>query len=223
ELALRVGYDKAADHLDTLIEAADGDARLVVTSRTSHFESDKQVRLALGRHVEKVRGLRYCRLQPFDPIQIRTFLVNRFESEREAELWLELLKDVRDLLGLGENPRMLSFICELNRKELEDARTHSGQVSAAQLYDLLLLKHWFGYEMARRYPAGVPEILTPQQWLDPVTALALDLWSRVDRWLTIGELRQVVVAALGRHAPDKLSQAEEATQALGSGTLFIRD
>jgi hypothetical protein len=51
----------------------------------------------------------------------------------------------------------------------------------------------------------------------------LDLWSRVDRWLTIDELRKVVVAALSRHAPDKLSQAEEATQALGSGTLFVRD
>jgi hypothetical protein len=71
----------------------------------------------------------------------------------------------------------------------------------------------------RVYPAGVPQILTPEQWLEPVTILALDLWSRVDRWLTIDELRQVVVAALGRYAPDKLSQAEEATQALGSGTL----
>ena len=223
ELALRVGYDKAAAHLDTLIEAANGDARLVVTSRTTHFESDKQVRGALGRHVEDVRGLRYCRLKPFDQTQIRTFLVHRFESEREANLWLQLLKDIRDLLGLSGNPRMLSFICQLTRNQLEDARTHSGHVSAAQLYDILLLKHWLGHEMARSHPDGAAELLTPQQWLDSVTALALELWSRVDRWLTTKELDRVVLAALQRYAPDKLSQTEEATHALGSGTLFIWD
>ena len=49
ELALRVGYDRAVDHLDTLIQAAEGNARIVVTSRTSHFENDRQVRMKLRR------------------------------------------------------------------------------------------------------------------------------------------------------------------------------
>ena len=223
ELALRVGYEKAADHLSTLIEAAEGDTRVIVSSRTSHFENDKQVRLAFGRHVERLRGLRYCRLQPFDSRQIRVFLLNRFGSETEAEQWFRLLGDVKDLLGLGENPRMLSFICQLNRDQLERARLRAGEISAAELYRILLVEHWFDYEMKRRYPRGVPELLEPLQWLDPVTVLAIELWTRTDRWLTLDDFRKAVVPALERHAPDKISQADEATQTLGSGTLFIRD
>ncbi len=223
ELALRVGYAQAAEHLDTLIEAAEGDARVVVSCRTSYFENDRQIRLALGRHVERVRGLRWCRLQPFDRSQIFSFLLHRFGSEAEAHAWQRLLQEVHDLLGLGENPRMLSFICQLQREQLEEAERRTGSISAAELYRILLLKHWLGYEITRRFPRGVPVILSAEQWLDPATVLALALWTRTDRWLALDELRQAVRDALERYAPDKLNAVEEAVHVLGDGTLFIRD
>jgi hypothetical protein len=55
ELALRVTYDRAADHLKTLLDAIDGDAKIVMTSRRQHFISDDQVRTALAS------GWRWCR------------------------------------------------------------------------------------------------------------------------------------------------------------------
>ena len=39
ELVTRVSYERAADHLDTLIQAAEGNAKIVVASRTQHLRS----------------------------------------------------------------------------------------------------------------------------------------------------------------------------------------
>ena len=52
ELAQRVSYDSTTEHFDTLLEAAGGQAKVVVTSRTHHFVSDKQVRSALMHRAE---------------------------------------------------------------------------------------------------------------------------------------------------------------------------
>jgi predicted NACHT family NTPase len=51
ELVNRVTYDQAADHLSTLLQAAQGKAKIVVASRTQHFKSQAQVFTALGEKV----------------------------------------------------------------------------------------------------------------------------------------------------------------------------
>ena len=43
ELELRVGYENAADYLQTLLESVSERAKIVLTSRTQHFQSTDQV------------------------------------------------------------------------------------------------------------------------------------------------------------------------------------
>ena len=223
ELALRVGFERAADHLETLIQAAEGSARIVVTSRTSHFENDKQVRRRLGEDVGRVRGLRYCRLQRFDEEQIRHFLCNRFKTAGEAVIWFELIREVKDLLGLSGIPRMLSFITALKREDLEKARRAGGAVSAADLYRLLIVGHWLEHEYKRVNVPGAAELFSREQLLAATTQLALELWKRTDRWISLSELAVETERILGKMAPEKLPYHAAATQQLGSGTLLVRD
>lgn len=72
ELAQRVTYQRAAEHFGTLFQAAEGRAKVVVTSRTQHFESDRQVFEGIGA----LSGLRKGWLKPFDEPQIVRFLEN---------------------------------------------------------------------------------------------------------------------------------------------------
>ncbi len=51
ELVTRLTYDRAADHLETLLAAAEDKAKIVVASRTQHFKSHSQVLTALGERV----------------------------------------------------------------------------------------------------------------------------------------------------------------------------
>ncbi len=111
ELAFRVTYDRAAEHLDTLLQAAEGRAKVVVTSRTQHFVSAEQVATKLGEDVVRLPGRRLLALEDFDEPQILAFLVKRFGGDRaRARARFDLLGDIRDLLGLSRNPRMLGFI-----------------------------------------------------------------------------------------------------------------
>ena len=51
ELVTRLTYDRAADHLETLLAAAEDKAKIVVASRTQHFKSGTQVLTSLGEKV----------------------------------------------------------------------------------------------------------------------------------------------------------------------------
>jgi hypothetical protein len=104
ELALRVSYERAVEHFATLIQAAQGEAKVVITSRTQHFFSDQQVKLALAEQASNVKGYRLAKLQPFSKAQIQRFLVKRLGNEDEKRF--RLLDEVQDLLGLSHNPRM---------------------------------------------------------------------------------------------------------------------
>jgi nucleoside phosphorylase len=128
ELALRVGYDRAAEHFDTLIQAAQGSAKVVVTSRTQHFISDNQVRLQLLQRASLVQGYRIAKLEPFNGDQIRRFLMNRLPSPEQAEARFQLLDEVKDLLGLSKNPRLLSFIAEIPEADLIEAKKRQGRL-----------------------------------------------------------------------------------------------
>jgi Tol biopolymer transport system component len=81
ELAIRVGYSRATDHLNTLFAAAVGSSKVVVTSRTQHFLRDDDVRNALGQSVEMISGSRLARVEKFTREQVRQFLVRRYRAE----------------------------------------------------------------------------------------------------------------------------------------------
>ncbi|MEK8142644.1 NACHT domain-containing protein [Streptomyces sp. M10(2022)] len=51
ELVNRVSYDRAADHLQILLDAAVDRAKIIVSSRTQHFKSHDQILTALGERV----------------------------------------------------------------------------------------------------------------------------------------------------------------------------
>ncbi|WP_437932444.1 pentapeptide repeat-containing protein [Sorangium sp. So ce291] len=227
ELALRVSYDRAAEHFDTLLEAATDNAKVVVTSRTQHFLSDRQIRTALGEKALS-KGFRLVRLERFNQAQIRRFLVQRFESEEVASGRLRLLEQVRDLLGLSEIPRMLSFIAEIDEAKLIEARDRSGSISAAGLYQVLL-DRWLGHEFERAHAKGVPTGLSlPQRW-KAATELAVMLWRRAERTIRLADLPESIheplkalVAMNGTGSTHALENGI-ITHQVGSGTLLRRD
>ncbi|WP_438011248.1 pentapeptide repeat-containing protein [Sorangium sp. So ce321] len=222
ELAFRVTYDRAVEHFDTLIQAAQGKAaKVVVTSRSQHFISEQQVRSALAERAALLPGYRLARLLPFSEAQIRRFLVNRLGGEEAADARMRLLADVRDLLGLSANPRMLGFIAEIEEAQLRQAKAGDGEITSAGLYRLLL-DRWLVWEYERAHPKGAqPGLSVAQRWR-AVTELATRLWQRTEQSVSIRELPPELIAALqalGRHELD----VAVATHQIGSGTLLVWD
>ncbi|MCL4207379.1 MAG: pentapeptide repeat-containing protein, partial [Pirellulaceae bacterium] len=220
ELALRVTYDRATEHFDTLIQATEGQARVIVTSRTQHFISDRQVTSALYKKAESLPGLRIAHVQKFDKDQIKSFLRNRFQDQAVADARFELIQEVQDLLGLSENPRMLSFIAELDEQELRNARDRMGKITSADLYTLLLEK-WLIHEYQRAQPRGAEPALTVAARWDAVTRVAIRLWERTERTIKLDELTDDVGQAVSQLTDLKMD-APTATHQVGSGTLLIR-
>jgi WD40 repeat protein len=222
ELAVRVTYPKATEHFETLLEAARGSAKVVVTSRRQHFLSDRQVLTVLGERVETLTGNRIGILQPFDPGQIREFLVRYCGGdETKADRRLQLIDRVKDLLGLSRNPRMLGFIAELPEEDLERACEGGGEITAAGLYQLLV-DRWLGYEFERVHPKGAPPGLSIEDRWRAVTALALRLWQKTEPYVNLDELSEDtarVIDALERVSLDHAA----ATFQVGSGTLLVHD
>ncbi|HEX6903048.1 MAG TPA: TIR-like protein FxsC [Thermoanaerobaculia bacterium] len=219
ELALRVTYDRAAEHFETLLSAAQGDAKIVVTSRRQHFISDQQVRSKLGEEVGLISGSRLGILQTFGREQIRTFLVNRCGSDAEAEARLTLIDSIKDLLGLSENPRMLGFIADLPERQLRDAAA-GGEITAATLYRLIL-ERWLVHEFERVHPKGAPPGLSVQERWNAVTLLAVRLWQKTERFVNLGEIQADAAEAI-RKLDSAFDEAMAAFQ-VGSGTLLVRD
>jgi uncharacterized protein YjbI with pentapeptide repeats/nucleoside phosphorylase len=221
ELALRVNYDRAAEHFDTLIQAAHGNAKVVVTSRSQHFLSDRQVRMALAERAAAIQGHRLAKLQPFTKAQIRHFLIKRLESEAAGEERLKLLDDVKDLLGLSANPRMLSFITEIDDSELKAARERAGEITSAGLYRLLI-NRWLQNEFNRATPRGAPPGLSVDQLRKAATVLAKLLWQRTERTINPSELPQGLLDEVQALSERPMPESHMAHQ-IGSGTLLVRD
>ncbi|HSN99446.1 MAG TPA: pentapeptide repeat-containing protein, partial [Candidatus Nanopelagicales bacterium] len=221
ELALRVTYDRAAEHFETLVGAVRGRAKIVATSRTQHFLNDQQIRTALGARAEQIPGARMVKLLPFTEPQIRRFLVNRLLSEERAEARLRLIADVKDLLGLAENPRMLSFIAQIEDDELLEAQRRDGQITAAGLYRLLL-ERWIGLEFERAHPRGALSGLTEEQRWHAITELASRLWLRTEGAIDLLDLPSELVEAIQALGPEPIHPGE-VTHQIGTGTLLVRD
>ncbi|HEX2091207.1 MAG TPA: pentapeptide repeat-containing protein, partial [Longimicrobiaceae bacterium] len=221
ELAQRVTYQRATEHFETLLQATGGRAKVVVTSRTQHFESDQQVKTALYERTENLPGLRLGRLQQFDEKQILWFLQNLLDDRDAAERRFRLIHDIRDLLGLSHNPRMLSFIANLPEEQLCEAEARTGKITSAELYRLLI-ERWLTYEYERFQPRGAAPTLTVEERWNAVTAVALYLWPKLERTIHLSELTEEIAGAV-----DKLTErhldTQTATHLIGSGTLLVRD
>jgi WD40 repeat protein/nucleoside phosphorylase len=221
ELALRVSYERAVEHFSTLIQAAQGEAKIVITSRTQHFSSDQQMKSALGEQASSQRGYRLVRLQKFTHEQVQTFLEKRLGDAEKAARRLKLLAEVKDLLGLAENPRMLGFIADIPEEKLLEARARDKEITSASLYELLLTQ-WLQHEFDRAHPrGGLPGLDVEQRWR-AVTDLAMRLWHRMERTLNILELPTELTAAVKELARHNIS-SEEVQHQIGSGTLLVRD
>ena len=220
ELALRVTYERAAEHFDTLVAAADGEAKIVVTSRTQYFESDDQIRTTLGDRVGQLRGHRIAHLQKFDRNQIQEFLAHRFGDSEASSRRFKLITEIRDLMGLSQVPRMLGFIADLPEEDLLTAERKTGKIHAAELYRLLL-NRWIGHEVERQAPKGGTPVLSEEQRWDAVDKLALRLWGNTERFVNVREMTEEA-AALEELARNKISRDVAAHQ-VGSGTLLVRN
>jgi WD40 repeat protein/3',5'-cyclic AMP phosphodiesterase CpdA len=221
ELAQRVTYERAADHFETLIKAAGDRAKIVVTSRTQHFESDRQVKTVLYERTAVVLGLYLARVQQFDEDQIREFLIGRLGGVQPANRRFALIRDIRDLLGLSHNPRMLTFIADLPEQQLLEAKDRSGHISAAELYRMII-ERWLTFEYQRVQPRGAAPTLSVEERWDAVTALALRLWVKLEGTIQASELSDEVGSALNKLAEKRLAP-EVAAHLVGSGTLLVRD
>ncbi|MFD1937690.1 TIR domain-containing protein [Nonomuraea mangrovi] len=219
ELVTRVTYDRAADHLTTLLAAAEDKAKIVVASRTQHFKSHGQVLTTLGEMVGVLPQRRVFSVEDFTHGQIRSYLANRFVDGDEAESRMSLLEGIKDLLDLGRNPRMLSFIADLDAERLRTVATARHTISPALLYDEIL-SAWLAFEERRTSVPGAPATLTTEELRRAVTALALRLWDTGESFLGLAELTEIA-ETLTDLADGQLTGVQTA-HAVGTGSLMVR-
>ncbi len=232
ELAARVTYERASAHLDTLLAALDNQAKIVVTSRAEFFLTDDEVLTKTGEKVERTFGQHIVRLAEFTPEQIHDFLVGRFtrtlavrfpdpaarraEAHQRATARLKLIGEVRDLPDLARNPRLLTFIAELEEDRLRQARQRGGTVTAADLYRELV-DQWLDYEHTRS-----PE-LTVDERKAAVTELAVAMWRDGEAFIEVARLTEIAGQVLRSMRDPRGLTPAEAAHLLGSGTALRRD
>ncbi|WP_051467407.1 TIR domain-containing protein [Pseudofrankia saprophytica] len=232
ELAVRLTYDAAADHLRMILSAVSGRAKVLLTSRTQHFAHDDQWRTPLAEQVERVPVARtVVRLADFDDAQILDFLTRSFTRSPdpdEPSPWeaarqrMDLLAVVPDLRGLSRTPRMLEFIAALPKKDLEAARSAGGMVTRTDLYRVLV-DRWLDFESRRKRPSpGSRPGLDISQLRTVAIAIAERLWAGGRLGLDLVELAAVVEGALPGLGTTSLRTAE-AVFSVGSGSLLVRD
>lgn len=221
ELVTRVTYQRAADHLETLLGAAEDKAKVVVASRTQHFKSHEQVFTALGERVGTLQGRRIFAVEDFTPAQIRAYLVGRYDgSEERADRRLRLLGGIQDLLDLAGNPRMLGFIADLEEERLRAVAGTQQAISAAGLYEEIL-RAWLAHEEERTHGvAGTPGGMRLDELWQAVTTLAMRLWETGETLLRLADLTEVADTLSGL-AGGRLS-ADQRVHAMGSGSLLVR-
>jgi len=222
ELVTRVSYDRAADHLRTLLEAVEGSAKVVVASRTQHFKSHAQVLTALGERVDLLPHRRVLDIAEFTEAQIRAYLANRYDSEQEADERIRLLRGIQDLLGLSRNPRMLSFIADLDAQRLAAVASAGPALSAASLYQAIL-QAWLSYEenRAQGTPGSPPGMRVADLW-KAVTTLAMRVWDSGEPFLRLAELNDSLGAALVELTGDTRPPDAQTAHTVGTSSLLIR-
>ncbi|MGH3932211.1 MAG: TIR domain-containing protein [Pseudonocardiaceae bacterium] len=221
ELATRVTYDRAVDHLDLILRAVEGKAKVIISSRSQHFRTDAQVLTALGERVGLLAQRRVLSIEDFTPDQIRRYLDNRYGGNTDAtEDRLRLLSRAQGLLGLSQNPRMLSFIADLDESRLRAVAESGHVISAASLYEEIL-GAWLSYEERRAGDVhGAAAGLTVGELWQAVTALAVRLWESNEQYLEPTDLAEVAetLSALSEHQ----LTPHQTLHAVGAGSLLVR-
>ncbi|WP_043911060.1 TIR domain-containing protein [Kitasatospora griseola] len=220
ELVNRVSYERAADHLQVLLDAAVDNAKIVVTSRTQHFRSHEQVLTALGERVGLLPQRRLVAVQDFTPHQIRSYLVNRYGDEDAAARRMRLLEAIPDLLALCRNPRLLSFVADLDHDRLRTVAGAGRALSAAGLYQELFTS-WLRFEERRGDggPGAAPGLRLEQLW-QAVTLLAVRLWESGRSSISLDEI--VDIAGVLSGLADSPMPTPQVAHAVGSGSLLVR-
>ena len=233
ELALRVTFDRAAEHLATLTSAVRGACRVVVTSRTQHFRNADQSRTVLAQKLDGVSH-QVFNLERFDERRIRLFLRDHLahplrddvapvaEDQLDAEVnrRYALLRDIKDLGGLAETPRMLGMILEIPVADLQAVKDRAGTITAAELYQSLLTR-WLTYEWERSNPVGeAPGLPVEARWRF-VTRFAKRLWLQTDAGLPEEAVADEVTTVV-REMKLKIDPAV-ATHEAASSTLLRRN
>ncbi|MGH3926975.1 MAG: NACHT domain-containing protein, partial [Pseudonocardiaceae bacterium] len=217
ELVTRITYDRAAEHLHTLLEAAQDRAKVIVASRTEHFKSDAQVFTTLGERVGLMPHRRILAVESFTSTEIRRYLVNRYDGDqRAADARLNMIGSIPNLLDLSQNPRMLSFIADLDSDRLRAVADARHTISAAGLYREIL-QSWLSYEVQR---SGAAVALRLEDLWQAVTTLALRLWEAGESHLRLAELTEVAKTLSGL-ASRQLSP-DQTVFAIGTGSLLVR-
>ncbi|MFC5666562.1 TIR domain-containing protein [Kitasatospora misakiensis] len=220
ELVNRVSYERAADHLQVLLDAAVDNAKIVVTSRTQHFSSHEQVLTALGERVGLLPQRRLIAVQDFTPHQIRGYLGNRYGDEEAATRRMRLLEAVPDLLALCRNPRLLSFVADLDHDRLRAVAGAGRALSAAGLYEEVFTS-WLRFEERRGHggPGAAPGLQLDQLW-QAVTLLALRLWESGRSSIPLDEI--VDIAGVLNGLAENRMPTPQVAHAVGSGSLLVR-
>ena len=218
ELARRVTYDQAGAHLTAIARAAEGRAKVVLTSRREFFLTDRDAQAPLGRRLESVAGRRVAEIKDFDSGQMRQFLSTRVDADA-ADRFLVLLADAQ-LLELAANPRMLSLLTGIGEATLAHAPHANGTVTKAWVFDQVV-DSWLTGEYERLNPHGTQ----PDPWVRALraaaTALAVRLWSSGDVSLTVTDLEAQASTLMTVPGAERLEH-DEAVHVLGSGSLLIR-
>jgi 3',5'-cyclic AMP phosphodiesterase CpdA len=224
EFAVRVGYTNAAAQLQTFINALQGKAKVLLTTRPNHFRSADEATSKLFESLRTVHQGRVYELEPFDDMQQVAFLARWFEihndgaAETTARAWMSALQEVDNLPELAKTPRMLSFMVEdLKLSEIEAAAA-KGKVTAADLYQRLITR-WLTSEAEKIDPDDERSVSASrrQQLLEE---LALELWRAGERDVTEESLHQV---ARTLDLPRYEMTLDQAAQLIGGRTLLQVD
>ncbi|MDH6227026.1 3',5'-cyclic AMP phosphodiesterase CpdA [Streptomyces sp. MJP52] len=221
ELVNRVSYERAADHLEVLLSAAEHKAKIVVTSRTQHFKSDEQVFTALGERLGVLPQRRLLDIVGFRPTQIREYLSRSYGDDARAGQRYRLLEAVPDLLDLCQNPRLLSFVARLGDQHLQAVAGAGRALSPAALYQEVFTS-WLRFEEARAAggPGAAPGLTLDDLWT-AVTALAERLWESGRQVLRLAELTETAGNALEGLGLTHMTRPEQ-VHSIASGSLLIR-
>lgn len=221
ELVARATFERAGEHLQTLLSGMTGSAKIVVASRTQHFQTHDQILTAMGVKVRRLPERRILSLSNLTDDQIRTLLSRRYgDDDAAVDRRIRLLAEIPGLLELAQNPRMLTFIAQLDEDRLRAVADSGLQVSPAGLYHHIL-DQWLTHEANRTQ--GIPGMLLgfgrDELWT-AVTTLALRMWESGELRVDVGELSEVartLVDLAGNH----LSQ-DQIAYTVGSGSLLVR-
>ncbi|HEY6425521.1 MAG TPA: TIR domain-containing protein, partial [Pseudonocardiaceae bacterium] len=221
ELVTRITYDRAAEHLYTLLEAAQDRAKIIVASRTEHFKSDAQVFTTLGERVGLMPHRQILAVEGFTSTEIRRYLVNRHGGDqRRADARLNMIGRIPNLLDLSQNPRMLSFIADLDEDRLRAAADARHTISAAGLYREIL-QSWLSFQANRISGVrGAPVGLPVEDLWQAVTTLAVRLSEAGESQLRLAELTEVAGTLSG--LADRRLSPDETALAIGARSLLVR-